>query len=345
MADLDPDELRSFIQTNELPYRNKGIGRSGEKRVFLQEIDALRKAAQKPLISSTNTPNDDRDLSLPHEGRPRTRGRKRKIGVAPFPTTIATLFGSASAEAYGSPSQNGCGSIAAIALYLKALSDIAVYCWDTPQLYYIAGGLLAGGGLALALDAYRAAELIFAVGIVLFLAKGIQTLRNKENRKQITVIFCTLGFLAIAAEILSIEWKRPQSKPSAKASPSYVPTPLPTPTLGSNLGVLAAPSPSIPKPSPSEKAAPIIIRRSEPAAVRASPFPPVDKKAIPDYQPDPISVVSRSMRSDNSEFPYGLSMTVRSTIVISQVDFTVECSGPIGEAFINKITGGSLTSM
>jgi hypothetical protein len=101
-----------------------------------------------------------------------------------------------------------------------ALLEVLTYCWDTPHLYYIAGGFLVGGGLALGLSFWLLAELLFAIGIALFVAKGIHALWGKENRRAIAAIFTVVGIMAIAFEVGLIEWKRYHDRPAGIAQPS-----------------------------------------------------------------------------------------------------------------------------
>jgi len=105
-----------------------------------------------------------------------------------------------------------------------AVREFFAYCWDTPHLYYIAAAFLAGGGVALALSSWSMAELLFAIGIALFFAKGIHANWNKENRGAIAVVFVLVGLIAIACEVGFIEWKRPRpslSPPPVSLSPDW----------------------------------------------------------------------------------------------------------------------------
>jgi hypothetical protein len=104
-----------------------------------------------------------------------------------------------------------------------ALLEVLIYCWDTPHLYYIAGGFLVGGGIALPLSFWLMAELLFAIGIVLFVAKGIHALWGKENRLAIAAIFSVAGLIAIGFEVTLIEWKRSYDAQPVTSQPKASP--------------------------------------------------------------------------------------------------------------------------
>lgn len=113
--------------------------------------------------------------------------------------------------------------------YRAALREIAMYCWDTPHLYYIAGGFLAGGGVVLALSWFVLAEVLFAIGIGLFFAKAIHANWDKETRKEIAVICCGLGLLMIVGEVVFIEWSRRRNPPVPELHGVIIPAEEQTP--------------------------------------------------------------------------------------------------------------------
>lgn len=104
-----------------------------------------------------------------------------------------------------------------------AWREVLAYCWELTHFYFIAGGFLVGGGVALAVSWWLMAELLFAIGIVLFVAKGIHALWGKENRLAIAAIFSVAGLIAVGFEVTLIEWKRPYDAQPATSQPKASP--------------------------------------------------------------------------------------------------------------------------
>jgi len=96
------------------------------------------------------------------------------------------------------------------ARYYSAAKDVAAWCWeDWNRFAFVAGVFVAGGGVALAVSAYRAAEILIAIGVASFVAKGIYDLWSKKHRKEIGVILCVAGMGAILGVVALIESNLP----------------------------------------------------------------------------------------------------------------------------------------
>jgi uncharacterized membrane protein YgdD (TMEM256/DUF423 family) len=180
---------------------------------------------------------------------------------------VETFASAAKSDPIGSPAMaqffedvaNKNGQLRAlVARYRMAAVDVLAWCWqDWDHFAFIAGGFLVVGGIALAVSAYRTAEIFFAIGIALFVAKGIHDLWAKKHRKEIAVILCIGGIIVIVGQGALIEWNRPMSNAAtvssapkeiiggtdtdakaidnkAKPASSILPTPTPTPTLQSS---------------------------------------------------------------------------------------------------------------
>ncbi len=133
----------------------------------------------------------------------------------------------------------------------------------------------AGGALMLTLalipetyspSLYRLAEILFAVSILLFIAKCIYDFRAHEERRLIARGLGVLGVFILIGVIGLFEWNRPTKTPALQIAqptlgvPAVSPTPTPTPAPA----IQSLPSPasaSLPTPSPVRVSSPKTKRR------------------------------------------------------------------------------------
>ncbi|HEY0172861.1 MAG TPA: hypothetical protein VGB98_17705 [Pyrinomonadaceae bacterium] len=82
------------------------------------------------------------------------------------------------------------------------------------------------------------------------------------------------------------------------------------------------------------------LREKLDAVSKAALPPPIQQ---PEFPIERITIAPEAIPSPREDLPFGLRVTIQSTVPVSPVHFLVECSGPIGHGSDGPVGGGVMT--
>ncbi len=204
-----PAETAPKVSEMDVPTPDKWLPASGKK------FDGVFRDI--PPDKPSNVPEI---LAPPLEGEP--------------PETLADEPTQTEAEIYAER------SLSKWARFLSAMRVVGDYLWQWTQLSIVVAAFLAFGFGAMSYGQYIFAEILYVIGVGLFIAKSIHELRTHELRKEIAIILIVLGILVLTVLVGWTELKRRNDNPKRNdltvisAPPSETPFVAITPTANTH---------------------------------------------------------------------------------------------------------------
>ncbi len=97
--------------------------------------------------------------------------------------------------------------------FAAAAAVVCAYLWQWLQLSIVVAAFLAFGGIAMVFGEYTFAEILYFIGVGLFIGKAIHELNTHELRKEIAAILIAIGVVVLFVLVGWTEWKRCADKP------------------------------------------------------------------------------------------------------------------------------------